>query len=214
MNPASAYPTVPVSNPTDASNPVGPSTPVTMTVQPQPINPAYQPQPINPAYQPQPMDPAAGGQPQNGMYQPQPYVVQANPVYPGAPSGAPSQFVVMPNVANRPMDIDSNLNCLFVWRWIILVLCILDLIFGVSFFILVFVFIICGFVYVCTFSFPLIVIVPAFLLSDVLIAMTIAETFAFVCAVKVNKKYNNNDIRRLSHCPVCSSRQCNKRPVN
>lgn len=44
--------------------------------------------------------------------------------------------------------------------------------------------------------------------------MTIVETFAFVCAVKVNKKYNNNDIRRLSHCPVCSSRQCNKRPVN
>ncbi|KAK8820528.1 hypothetical protein WA577_006588, partial [Blastocystis sp. JDR] len=213
MNPASAYPTVPVSNPTDASNPVGPSTPVTMTVQPQPINPAYQPQP---------MDPAAAGQPQNGMYQPQPYVVQANPVYPGAPSGAPSQFVVMPNAANRPMDIDSNLNCLFVWRWIILVLCILDLIFGVSFFILVFVFIICGFVYVCTFSFPLIVIYTIHrYLSTVLcfiaaaagaetssmylifgfvnIAMTIVETFAFVCAVKVNKKYNNNDIRRLSH---------------
>lgn len=109
-----------------------------MTVQPQPINPAYQPQPINPAYQPQPMDPAAGGQPQNGMYQPQPYVVQANPVYPGAPSGAPSQFVFMPNAANRPMEwaavegdessIDSNLNCLFVWRWIILVLCILDVV--------------------------------------------------------------------------------------
>lgn len=75
-----------------------------ITVQPQPINPMYQPQPINPAYQPQPMDPAAAGQPQNGMYQPQPYVVQANPVYPGVPNGAPSQFVVMPNAANRPME--------------------------------------------------------------------------------------------------------------
>ena len=79
--------------------PVPPSAPMDPSLQSQSANPIYQPQPINPMY-PQPMDPSAA-QPQNGMYQPQPYVVQANPVY----QGTPSQFVAMPpNVANRPME--------------------------------------------------------------------------------------------------------------
>lgn len=120
------------------ANPVGPSTPVTMTVQPQPINPAYQPQRSTLHISHSPWTPRQAASLRTECTSPSPTLFRR------IPCTRELRVGLLPSLLScrmRPTDpwsgrqwremrssIDSNLNCLFVWRWIILVLCILDVV--------------------------------------------------------------------------------------